>query len=586
MRRNLAMLLMIGLFSATWAASAMAAPGDLDASFGGTGEVTLQPRGLQESRVSGVAIQPDGKILLVGSAGGYHGSDHDIVVIRLDPDGSPDPSFGLGGVASIDFSEGTKNADDYGNGLALQPNGKIIVVGTSYIDTSAGEGPGNEYGVVARLNTNGTHDPTFGAANGQDSASGGKLIIHLGQGESGGVGLANKTAATNVVVRPNGRIVVVGSKDLEYPSGEPPSGFFFTLALTAEGARDTSFGDDGRASVEFSTAALPRAAALAPNEDLVVAGETLSGGGEEYPAVARLSSAGVLVSGFGEEGGKRVLSDIGTGSIESVAVQPDGKLVFATTIQGPESEWSRAGLIRLNADGSTDSLGGQAFQPIPALGRYDSAGGVAIDPQGRIVLGAEGADADGGFDVYSRLARFTPSGSLDGSFGSGGAVNALVGESVNGHGYSALRTAIQGDGKIVIAGAIAERIDVRRFLGGSVVPPPPPASAGGPATTLPEVPIKHGFRKPKIEKAKISSKRHSATFVFVEPGSTGGGFQCALVKPAKKKHRHGAAPTFSSCHSPQTYKHLAHGKYTFEVRPAGTGTADVADKPFAIGTRR
>ncbi len=67
----------------------------------------------------------------------------------------------------------------------------------------------------------------------------------------------------------------------------------------------------------------------------------------------------------------------------------------------------------------------------------------------------------------------------------------------------------------------------------------------------------------KIAKAKVSKKRHTATFRFKASGATG--FQCALVK-VKKTKKHHNKPKFSACSSPKSYKHLKHGKYTFEAR--------------------
>lgn len=83
----------------------------------------------------------------------------------------------------------------------------------------------------------------------------------------------------------------------------------------------------------------------------------------------------------------------------------------------------------------------------------------------------------------------------------------------------------------------------------------------------------------KITKAKISSTHHRAKFSFKASGASG--FRCALVK--LKKHHKKLKPSFSSCHSPKTYKHLKPGKYTFEVRAvsaAGRGTP--ASRTFKI----
>ena len=111
------------------------------------------------------------------------------------------------------------------------------------------------------------------------------------------------------------------------------------------------------------------------------------------------------------------------------------------------------------------------------------------------------------------------------------------------------------------------------------------ASADGDANTPADASIArlalntaHYFTPPdtKISKSTISSTKRQASFKFKAVG-TAKGFQCAL------KHGHKKA-AFKSCHSPKTYKHLKPGKYTFEVRAAGTGGTDPtpAKKNFKI----
>jgi Divergent InlB B-repeat domain len=87
--------------------------------------------------------------------------------------------------------------------------------------------------------------------------------------------------------------------------------------------------------------------------------------------------------------------------------------------------------------------------------------------------------------------------------------------------------------------------------------------------------------KIKITATKISSKHHRAKFTF-KATSKATGFQCALVKKAKKHHKQ-PKPSFKACRSPKVYKHLKPGNYTFEVRALGAaGTGATAQKSFKI----
>jgi len=91
----------------------------------------------------------------------------------------------------------------------------------------------------------------------------------------------------------------------------------------------------------------------------------------------------------------------------------------------------------------------------------------------------------------------------------------------------------------------------------------------------------------RIRKSRIKRHKHRATFTFTSTGTAKSfttGFQCALVRKKKGKHHKKRKPHFTSCRSPKTYKHLRHGKYTFEVRAVDAAGADAtpATKTFRI----
>ena len=149
------------------------ATGALDPDFDGDGRVTLPGGG----RASAVLVQQDGRIVVAGNAGG----SARMTVTRLQANGSPDPTFDGDGTATIDFG----SLADLGNDALLQPDGKIVVAGYTQADEDV---------AVARLNADGSADPTFGVA--------GKATMSFGVATFG-----------NAVARqPNGRIVVVGQR--------------------------------------------------------------------------------------------------------------------------------------------------------------------------------------------------------------------------------------------------------------------------------------------------------------------------------------------------------------------------------------
>ena len=85
----------------------------------------------------------------------------------------------------------------------------------------------------------------------------------------------------------------------------------------------------------------------------------------------------------------------------------------------------------------------------------------------------------------------------------------------------------------------------------------------------------------RISKAKINAAQRSASFSFSAQGASG--YQCALLHAVAKDHKKGN-PKFASCRSPQSYKHLRRGTYSFIVRGVNAAGADPhpASKTFTI----
>src|SRR5439155_10568876 len=98
--------------------------GSLDSTFGASGKVMTE-FGFGWDVANALALQPDGKIVVAGSA--YSGPDHDFAIARYNSDGSLDTSFN--GTGKVITSIGPGN--DYANSVALQPDGKIVVAGRS-----------------------------------------------------------------------------------------------------------------------------------------------------------------------------------------------------------------------------------------------------------------------------------------------------------------------------------------------------------------------------------------------------------------------------------------------------------------------
>lgn len=152
LRGFLAVCLVIMLSVSIMPNRAQAADGDLDPTFGVGGKVVTDFFGSTDE-ASAVVLQPDGKIIAVGEAFGSSGA-FNFGLARYDGSGNPDPAFGTGGKVTTDFSG--SNGQAGARALALQPDGKIVVAGFVVQDI------GGLNFALARYDSNGSLDSTFG----------------------------------------------------------------------------------------------------------------------------------------------------------------------------------------------------------------------------------------------------------------------------------------------------------------------------------------------------------------------------------------------------------------------------------------
>ncbi|MEQ1825283.1 MAG: SdrD B-like domain-containing protein [Pirellula sp.] len=312
--------------SGSWNIYRLNVNGSLDSTFGLAGVSTVAFPGL--SFPQSVDVYPDGKILVVGRTTGS--GDH--LVARLTPTGAIDLQlnsstsvFGLDAIADKtgnggfyvagsvidDFgvvrynSNGTRDTNYGTNGIARlvsatssdagiaafqQADGKILVAGTS----------SSNFGIV-RFNTHGTPDTTF--------SGDGLQTVDLGSGDS----------ANDVVVQPDGRIVLVGTTNNR--------GDWAVVRLNADGTLDTNFSGDGKDILVLSVNA-EEATSVAIQQDgkIVVAGDVfVSGEGTNF-AFVRYQSNGALDPSFDLDG-KLFLPPQPSifESIYSIQMLPNGK---------------------------------------------------------------------------------------------------------------------------------------------------------------------------------------------------------------------------------------------------------------------
>jgi uncharacterized delta-60 repeat protein len=362
-----------------------------------------------------VAVQPDGKIVAAGQAGGQ------VAVTRYDSDGALDATFGGDGRVTFDFDGSAAE----GRGVAVQPDGKIVVAGNTDFQRFA----------VARLNGDGTLDTTF--------SGDGLATTNFTSGWDG---------AYAVAIQDNHKIVAGGS-------ASPGIGSAFALArYLPDGTLDATFGGDGKVKTRFGhLTGTAWDLAIQANGKIVAVGESSAGGGF---ALVRYLGSGSLDQRFSGDGKTITRFKLGGGA-RSVALQADGRIVVSGTggdIFGPFAVARYTDRGRLD-----DTFGGDGRVTVNTGGGEESADGVALQANGRIVavgyagIPHEGGDTGkGGF----RVVRLRANGVLDTSFGGDGKVRTLFPAGM----ALGVGVALQADGRIVAVGWAGNRFALARYV--------------------------------------------------------------------------------------------------------------------------
>ncbi len=329
-----------------------------------------------------VLLQADGKIVISGSA-----NISDMAAVRYNTDGTLDSSFGTGGIVRIYFgtTKYVARADD----IAGQSDGKLVLFGR-----------GNNQFAIARLNTNGSLDSTFG--------SGGKLAINA-SGARNGSSSGRSIAIQRVPADTGEERIVVGG--LSKVSSSDPSEWTL-MRLRPNGSTDTSFGTDGIVKTTFSGLEDQLRSLKIDSTNRIVATGAINinspcGNYVGDSALVRYTQNGGVDGSF--SGGPQVVDVYGgLDTINDLTFQSDGKILITGSAysSGIDRRVLHLVLIRINTDGSGDSTFGllgngvvafdvttyggdlQAVSVQPADGKIVVTGPVNLDSTGaRIAVG-------------------------------------------------------------------------------------------------------------------------------------------------------------------------------------------------------
>jgi uncharacterized delta-60 repeat protein len=308
--------------------------------------------------VSAIAIQSDGKILIGGDFTTFDGVARNNIA-RLNTDGSLD----------TDFLDGLAGPNDSIDSIAVQADGKVLIVG----DFTQVNGVGRNR--VARLDTDGSLDTSF------DPGTGPNGIM------------------SSVVVQPDGKALIAGG---------------FTQVNGTIRWRIARLNTDGSLDTSFDTSTGPNNSvydlALQTDGKIVIGGRFTEVNGITRIRVARLNSNGSLDTSF----------DVGDGAdnwVRAVAVQADGKVLLGGDFAQVDST-ARNYIARLSSNGSLDT----GFDP--GAGANSGVRDVVVQTDGQVLIGGSFTQVDG--IGRGRIARLNPDGSLEVGFDPGAGTNSFV----------------------------------------------------------------------------------------------------------------------------------------------------------------
>lgn len=343
-------------------------------------------------RFQAFALQPDGKIVVVGN----RQADEAVVVRRYTESGSPDATFGNAGRVVTDLPR-----VGHAEAVAVTAAGEIVVAGDTYTEL---DDPHGSDLLVLRFTASGMLDPSF---------AGGAVILDVGVNGGGRA----------ILVQGDRRVVVAG--DSNAPDIALPRGVAVMVGLRPDGTLDPTFGEGG----------VTRTEAL-QLEGFIASGIVEEADGSIVSAVTAYSDIVgrrfVELTRFDGNGHPLEPFDEGAGYASGLALDARGR-ILASGGFFDDTFVSRAALMRWLPNGRLDhELGTLRLTELA-----DSLPSIAVDRDDRIVLAS---------DV---LSRRLPDGSLDADFGVAG---VATGPMPNGFRGLALRP----DGKIVAVGRLCE----------------------------------------------------------------------------------------------------------------------------------
>lgn len=451
--------LIIGL---AFAKGSFGQAGTLDPDFSADGYTTIN---WSEGDVSGAAsaLDANGDIYVAGTLSvppvGSVPAQRRIAIVRLNADGGLDPGFSGNGRLLAEFTT-SGFSWSFVRAMAIQADGKIIVVGEAAVALTGGGQSTHQFG-VARFNSNGTPDTDF-------SGDGLATVSFIDDAQC---------RPWDVVVQSDGKILVAGWTNTTTDDDSELN--FAVLRLNATGSLDNSFSSDGKVQVDFGVYdSYAHAVEVQSDGKIVLAGTYDYSDGDSKMVVARLNASGTLDNTFSDDGKYQYTSSSTT--IENawaVAIDADNRVLVAGQWQNSDgSGYIQPTLIRLGTTGALDN-GFSSNGEFHFTGPQGHGAGIRkldIQCDGKIMATGYSVDTDDDEDML--LARITSGGELDDNFSSDGLVTLAFGF---GNDIARGVSILSSDQYITIAGTAGAEDDATDFgvaryrTEAGIVPPAP-----------------------------------------------------------------------------------------------------------------
>ena len=343
------------------------ANGHPDPTFGAGGTLALA---VDATSFGQIEELPGGKFVGLGTFNTGAGASGNHFLYQFDMTGTLDPSFGVGGKA---------DAGVHGVPLFARPSPRFARSGSKYLVPGALSGDL----ALARLNADGSPDPSFGTAG----------IVAAGL--TTGSQMNSMAVATGI----GGEVLAIGNANASAVTLHIDSGGLATSQWRAVAAP--------LIDVAASLATVVRAA-VSTGGKVALIGSALGAPGDG--GIAMLEANGLPSPAFGQSG-HVLAADLGMlGTVwTDGAFQDDGKLVVAGYHGAANS------LVRLDANGALDpTFGGTGIVEYPSAGGTTRSAAVAVQPDGKIVTAVHD------YSTTVAIQRFSSLGALDAGFGVGG----------------------------------------------------------------------------------------------------------------------------------------------------------------------